>query len=702
MMLDPSTLKVADLKAQLKRRGLAVGGLKKDLVERLQQALNAEKHGGDAEPGENLGDEHVGSHDEKQQVKPQMPEVQQNGTPAAADSTPILQPSIEVIDARNAPTFSPKHHLGQGTPDPSQPETPPPLHPIDSDKRNLEGAPVEQHDIRIAPTKHKKEKEPESEHEVADMDAMDIIATEVVPVVAVSGVGELENVGIQKRTEDETEEKPSQDAKASIAVTPASQTDIPNSMTGDTMDTSPDLTNAEVRKRKRRSQSPPPFIPLISDERESVEEPSPKKSRQEPPLEVRHSSTSKPADIRFKALVDPTSSAVTEVVIPAPKFAVAEADSDTETFSTPALHPATPALYIRDLMRPIKTPALRSHLLSLATKSPVEQHHMDEDIIKMFYVNPLKTHAFVVFESTYCATRVRAGLNGRKFPASEKWRKPLWVDFLPEDVVGEWIAEEEQGSTVGGGRGVVRWNVVYEDDHKGTVRVWHEEGDNGGQSNGGRGSISTASLKGPGAGPGVGLVGSSSGPEARISTPSRASSPNRERRTSSPHPRSPPPTMPRADRDRLALAQSHHHDLPASSASKNFQTIDQLFRGTKTKPRLYYLPVPEDVARRRLEEEKDRERLVGTGEIRDARERPGAPNWGGSGKRRERGHRAGRGSGRGGDYYVPGERDAGRDREDGWGRAGDRERDRARDRDRGGYGNRDRKDQSRSRSACWR
>ena len=471
-MLDPSTLKVADLKAQLKRRGLAVGGLKKDLVERLQQALNAEKHGSDTEPEENLGDEHVGSHDVKQKVKPQMQEARQNGTPVAADTTPILQPHIEVIDARNAPTISPNHHLGQGTPDPSQPETITPPDPIDPDKRDLEGAAMEQHDIRIAPAKHKKEQEPASEHEVADAEAMDIVAMEAVQVEEVSSVQAMENVRIETKTQDDTEEKPTQDEKTSMAVRP----EIPTSMTGDTMDTSLDLANAEVRKRKRRSQSPPPFIPLISDERESVEEPSPKKSRQEPPLEVRHSSTSKPVDIRFKALVDPTSSAVTEVVIPAPKFAVAEVDSDTETFSTPALHPATPALYIRDLMRPIKTPALRSHLLSLATKSPVEHHHMDEDIIKMFYVNPLKTHAFVVFESTYCATRVRAGLNGRKFPASEKWRKPLWVDFLPEDVVGEWIAEEEQGSTVGGGR-VVRWNVVYEDDHKGTVRVWHEEGD---------------------------------------------------------------------------------------------------------------------------------------------------------------------------------------------------------------------------------
>ena len=158
-------------------------------------------------------------------------------------------------------------------------------------------------------------------------------------------------------------------------------------------------------------------------------------------------------------------------------------------------------------------------------------------------------------------------------------------------------------------------------------------------------------------------------------------------------------------------------------------TIDQLFRSTTAKPKLYYLPVHEGVAQRRLTEEREREKLVREGEIRGARERPGAPNWGGSGKRKGGGREVASGGGgstgrlggppgrggRQGDYYVPGaladgdrdrERDrererekerAGRDRE---GNGGRRERERDRDGDRDG-GRRDR-DRSRSRSKEWR
>ena len=50
-MEDLNKLKVTDLKAELKKRGLPAGGLKAQLVERLQEAITAE-HGDGTEKSE--------------------------------------------------------------------------------------------------------------------------------------------------------------------------------------------------------------------------------------------------------------------------------------------------------------------------------------------------------------------------------------------------------------------------------------------------------------------------------------------------------------------------------------------------------------------------------------------------------------------------------------------------------------------------
>ncbi|KAI5302514.1 hypothetical protein KEM55_001047, partial [Ascosphaera atra] len=189
---------------------------------------------------------------------------------------------------------------------------------------------------------------------------------------------------------------------------------------------------------------------------------------------------------------------------------------------------------------------LKEHLLGLTTprgESP------DENIIEEFFLDPIKTHCFATFSTVSAATRVRAALHDVIWP-DEKLRKPLWVDYVPEDKVPGWI-ETEQASSSGPGpsRGALRWEVVYRNTESG-VEV--ELRSFGGSS-------------GPMPGPGL------------------------------------PPTEPRADRRGDAYGGGRGLPEPEKQHGKGFQALDERFKCTHARPRLYYLPVPRDVAEKRLD-----------------------------------------------------------------------------------------------------
>ncbi|KAL2263177.1 hypothetical protein VTK26DRAFT_7832 [Humicola hyalothermophila] len=251
------------------------------------------------------------------------------------------------------------------------------------------------------------------------------------------------------------------------------------------------------------------------------------------------------------------------------------ADDDREI--EPALHPATPALYIKNFMRPLREPVLRDFLIDLAALPGAAP---DPDCLVNFYLDQIRTHAFVRFTTVSAASRVRAALHGTVWP-NERNRKELWVDFIPEDKVVEWVGREQSE----GGRGSSsRWEVHYEPDDNGEVIATLVNA----EAEPARRNTATRQPLGPPPVP--------TGP-ARNTYPGVEGAPLGPRGRGGNHYRQPPPPPP----------QSQMY----SSASG-----DRDFRVTRAGPPVRYRPVPEELAARRLANlrsyiTKDRHRDLG-------------------------------------------------------------------------------------------
>ena len=215
----------------------------------------------------------------------------------------------------------------------------------------------------------------------------------------------------------------------------------------------------------------------------------------------------------------------------------------------PAMHPATSGLYIRNFMRPLNSTSLKDHLAALARAG---HSSPSEETIHDFFLDTIRTHCLVRFSNVSAASRVRSALHDRVWP-DERIRKPLWVDFIPEEKIAKWI-EVEQGPANARGQPVKRWEVVYEHEGGGMTAYLQEADQAGGAMRGGV----NATTRDEG---GRGVQGAPSGPRGSDS-----------RRTA-----------PRAD------------------GGKGFKALDDLFQSTLAKPKLYFLPVPKSVADRRTE-----------------------------------------------------------------------------------------------------
>ncbi|KPI42503.1 uncharacterized protein AB675_9617 [Cyphellophora attinorum] len=145
-----------------------------------------------------------------------------------------------------------------------------------------------------------------------------------------------------------------------------------------------------------------------------------------------------------------------------------EPEGDLDHDVGPSMHPATAALYIRNFKRPIRSPDLQAYISSIAKPSDP-----DSNPVKYFYLDSLRTHAFIILDSISSASRVRAAMHNTRWP-DEPTREPLWADFVPEDKAEAWANQELDSSTgnnFGGARSAPakRWEIVYPKDAEGVV-----------------------------------------------------------------------------------------------------------------------------------------------------------------------------------------------------------------------------------------
>ncbi|KAH8172778.1 SAP domain-containing protein [Sarocladium implicatum] len=310
----------------------------------------------------------------------------------------------------------------------------------------------------------------------------------------------------------------------------------------------------DSQKRKRRSQSPPPVEADVARKR------------------ARADSDAAP---RNGVLVEDENAFMSDAPPRSPSRDARRGsgpeprneDMDFERDVAPAQHPATSALYINNLMRPLRPDTLRSHLASLASRSSSSP---SEDIVTTFFLDQIRTHAFAVFDSISSASRVRTALHDRVWP-EESNRKALAVDFVPPEKVSEWIEREESEGK--GARTGSRWEVVYETLPSGEVEAYLESG--------------AVSASRPGPPPAMGRAGPPpppSGPHGHDSTNSIPLGPRGFRDDAGP-----PPTGPRSSREQFQQPPLSTRPPPAGSLL------------TRAYPPIAYQPVSRELANRRLE-----------------------------------------------------------------------------------------------------
>ncbi|CAI7591523.1 unnamed protein product [Penicillium discolor] len=455
-MSDYSSLKVADLKAECKKRGVPQTGLrlKQQFIDKLIE-LDSQTNQvttEEAAPAEESTESQPSasdavSHEKSQPEQPEHEELEQ------PEEEPISQP-----EETTAPvSVSDRAEDGQTQADES-----------------TQGEAVSATDVKSQKVEDVAKPAEEAQTET-------ITPEDQTPTAAPS------QPQMDERAQDAKNEGPVKIQEKSISTVQTSEVD-----TGLSTPLPVEEALEDTRKRKRRSQSPAPTLEEVANRKARAKEATPRAllkddevsvSRGEglsdlkpedqkatedhtdkQPIETQTDSHKTPTkqDARFRNLFPPAGASTQPA---SPPRDVTMQDADT----TPALHAATSALYIDGLMRPLQPAALRKHLASLASTPETT----DSNAIVDFYLDSIKTHCFVSFTSLAAASRVRSAIHGTVWP-NERNRKNLRADFIPDEKIKEWIETEEKSRDRAGP--AARWEVRYETSDDGTTATLAEVG----------------------------------------------------------------------------------------------------------------------------------------------------------------------------------------------------------------------------------
>ncbi|KAJ5104458.1 hypothetical protein NUU61_001805 [Penicillium alfredii] len=435
-MVDYSSWKVADLKTELKTRGIPQTGLrlKQHFVDKLTE-IDATK-----QPEESVA------------VVPSVPEpesVEASQQPTSETLPPASEPQ---------PEQQPKEKEQKETPAAPEEEKEVPKDVATPEKAQVPDQP----ESAGEPTTEPPAQPTPSDH--APQDAAPQVETTAPSAEPVAPAPGDTSAPGKADTIQPTE----------IPVPSAPQTSEANTELSTPLPAEEALEDR--RKRKRRSQSPVPTPEAIANKKARAKDESPQVvlKDEEPPeghLDEQPADTQKEPrpvpvkqDARFRELF-------AEPAPPRPASPpkdVAMQDVDVE----PALHAATTALYIDGLMRPLQPAALRNHLISVASAPGASPN---PTIIQDFYLDPIKTHCFARFADIAAASRARSALHGTVWP-NERNRKKLGADFIPDQQLREWIRTEEASRDRPGP--APRWEVRYDFTEDGTTASLVEAGSN--------------------------------------------------------------------------------------------------------------------------------------------------------------------------------------------------------------------------------
>ncbi|KAK2766063.1 hypothetical protein FQN54_007578 [Arachnomyces sp. PD_36] len=566
--MDYSKLKVTDLKAELKKRGIPQTGLKlkQNLIDRLVEADAEQQAGANAQAPaevEERADVNVGQNKEpNEQAQPVVAEPE----PQPSERKQVASEPEQDTEIANAPEVPSANEKAE--PEKVAPEAPP----------SVANEPTNE-PVTPAPT----EKGPESTSKTADDESR---ASLDRPSQTTVGTGEstpalstAEGVDDSKKRKRRSQSPPP--SPATIAQKKAKAEDgtprvmlkddavrdispVREARAGDKTDTAPaqdvEMTGAAEPQTTSFEQ------PQVAEDKEAGPTKDEKREAESAPAAGEETKTrresekeapSKPIgnDARFKGLFPTASNEQPKISSPPRELANEE---DEGRAVAPALHPATSSLYIRDFMRPLQPGNVKNYLTSLAT--PPKSSPNPESVLD-FFLDSIRTHCFATFPNISAASRVRSALHGAVWP-QERSRKPLWVDFVPEDKVKEWIRTEQDSESRG--RGAPRWEVVYDEDNDNNITATLQE---------------AGAARKPSARPGDlhNMAGVPSGPRAGVGG-------NGDRGRGS----DAPPTGP-----------SRQHQ------GTGFQALDDRFLSTSAKPKLYFLPVSREVSDQRLDRFSD-------------------------------------------------------------------------------------------------